>query len=195
MPGEVWRAARNPAIGRPARASADERPAGGRDIETRTPVPGAAITVRCATPADLQPVLGLEQRAFGGDRLSRRSLRRLLAHGRNIVLVAVASGKIVGYALVLLRRGSGVARLYSMARDPAAAATFRGVGRRLLAAAEEAARAAGAAEMRLEVRPDNAAARRLYQASGYVVFARTADYYEDHADALRMRKSLEGTAL
>jgi electron transfer flavoprotein alpha subunit len=49
--------------------------------------------------------------------------------------------------------------------------------------------ASGAAvTMRLEVRADNAAAVALYQRQGYDVVGRTAEYYEDGSDALRMRK-------
>jgi ribosomal protein S18 acetylase RimI-like enzyme len=151
---------------------------------------GPGLAVRRAVPADVTPLAALERRAFTTDRLSRESLRRLIGGGRNIVLVAVAGPRIVGYAVAVLRRGSGIVRLYSIARDPAAGEDFPGVGRRLLIAVEEAARAAGAVEIRLEVRPDNAAALRLYHSLGYVVFARADDYYEDHADALRMRKPL-----
>ena len=60
----------------------------------------------------------------------------------------------------------------------------------LLAAAEEYAKARGAVELRLEVRPDNARALHLYEASGYRSFARLGHYYEDGADALRMRRYL-----
>jgi ribosomal protein S18 acetylase RimI-like enzyme len=126
-----------------------------------------------------------------GDRMSRRSLRRLLSRPSAITLAAVADGEIVGYAMLLLRRNSGVARVYSLVR--AATASGRGVGEALLTAAERAAAERGAVEMRLEVRPDNPRARSLYGRHNYAVFARIADYYEDHADALRMRKSLIGT--
>ncbi|MFO1070542.1 MAG: GNAT family N-acetyltransferase [Geminicoccaceae bacterium] len=144
--------------------------------------------MRPAGIADLAALMRLETAGFPGDRMARRSLRRLLGRPTAQVLVAVAAGSAVGYAMVLLRKGSRAARLYSLVRD--AGSARRGVGGALLAAAERAAVARGAAEMRLEVRTDNAAAIRLYERHGYEVFARIADYYEDHADALRMRKSL-----
>jgi len=40
------------------------------------------------------------------------------------------------------------------------------------------------------VREDNLAALRLYQKHGYQVIGRTADYYQDHGSAIRMRKEL-----
>jgi ribosomal protein S18 acetylase RimI-like enzyme len=148
----------------------------------------ADLLVRGAGLADLPALMRLETDGFVGDRMTRRSVRRLLGRSSAEVLVAVAAGSALGYAMVLLRKGSRVARLYSLVRD--AGSARRGVGGALLAAAERAAVARGAAEMRLEVRTDNAAAIRLYERHGYEVFARIADYYEDHADALRMRKSL-----
>lgn len=152
--------------------------------------PLAAIGVRPATPADLPALEALESAGFTGDRLSRRSLRRLLSRPSASTLVAVADGEIVGYAMLLFRQGSEAARLYSLVRSPASAG--RGVGEALLVAAERAAAEHGAVEMRLEVRPDNDRATGLYERRGYSVSARTADYYADHSDAVRMRKSLSG---
>jgi ribosomal protein S18 acetylase RimI-like enzyme len=102
--------------------------------------------------------------------------------------VAESEGTLLGYALVLFRRGSSRARLYSIARDAQRAP--RGTGGALLAAAERAAAAAGALELGLEVRTDNAAALHLYETSGYRATGRRPAYYEDGADALRMTKIL-----
>lgn len=146
------------------------------------------VGVRPATGADLPALLALESAGFTGDRLSLRSLRRLLSQPSALTLVAVADREIVGYAMLLFRQGSDAARLYSLVRSPAAAG--RGIGEALLRAAERAAAERGAVEMRLEVRPDNAKAMALYGRNGYAAFVRIADYYEDHSDALRMRKSL-----
>lgn len=97
-----------------------------------------------------------------------------------------------GYALVVFRRGSRVARLYSIAVDPSQ--RRRGLGSRLLRAAESAALAAGADELRLEVRADNRAAIAAYEGAGYQPIGRYSDYYEDHADALRLAKGLRAPA-
>ena len=155
-----------------------------------TPAVAEGLTVRRGTPDDLAALGAIESSVFPGDRLSRRSFRRLLSAPSAVTLVAVAGERIVGYAIVLLRRSSSVARLYSLARD--ATDGSRGIGTTLLEAAEREAAARGASQIRLELRADNAAALNLYERHGYVVFGRTADYYEDHADALRMRKSLIG---
>ncbi|HET6520112.1 MAG TPA: peptidase C39 family protein [Geminicoccaceae bacterium] len=141
-----------------------------------------------ATPDDLDDLVAIEQAAFASDRLSRRSFRHLLSRGQARCILARVNDRAVGYALVLLRRGTSLARLYSIASLPESAG--RGIGRALLAAAEAAALEAGCIAMRLEVRPDNGAAIRLYRRGGYREFGRFFDYYEDHAEALRFEKLL-----
>lgn len=162
--------------------------------ETAVPTPTCAEraedppSLRPALPADIDSLVALENRAFTGDRLSRRSFRRFAASSRASLLVLAAADGLCGYALVLYRRGTALARLYSIAVDPERAG--RGCGARLLAGAEAAAFAHGAAVMRLEVRPDNAAAIALYRRRGYRQFGLYANYYEDHADALRFQRWL-----
>jgi ribosomal protein S18 acetylase RimI-like enzyme len=147
-----------------------------------------AETLRLATPDDVPALLEIESRAFDHDRLTRRNFLHLLTRGHAVCLVAEADGRLLGYALVLLRRTTALARLYSLAVDPAARG--RKLGARLLDEAERAAHGEGALFLRLEVRPDNAPAIALYQAHGYRHFGRYLDFYEDHADALRFEKRL-----
>lgn len=155
------------------------------DDRHATPI---AETLRPATPEDVAGLMEIEFRAFDQDRLSRRSFRHLLTKGHAVCLVAEEGGRLLGYALVLLRRTTAPARLYSLAVVPAASG--RGLGARLLDAAARAAHHQGALFLRLEVRPDNAAAIALYQLHGYRHFGRYFDFYEDHADALRFEKRL-----
>ncbi|MFN4088167.1 MAG: GNAT family N-acetyltransferase/peptidase C39 family protein [Alphaproteobacteria bacterium] len=150
----------------------------------------AAVAIRPAVLADLPALLGLEERCFRWDRLSRRSFHHLLTRGHAFTLVAETGGGVRGYALVLVNGATALARLYSFAVEPEARGA--GVGSALLAAAEARAREDGRAVMRLEVRADDAAVVRLYRRAGYVPFERIADYYEDGAAALRMEKALAG---
>lgn len=147
-----------------------------------------AFRLRHARAADLPDLLALEQASFSGDRLSPRQYRHHLNHPRNRLLLAEIGGRVVGSALVFLRRGSDLARLYSIA--VADAARGQGLGAALLDAAERAARNAGARRMRLEVRSDNATAVALYQRRGYRLIARVPGYYEDGQEALRMERHL-----
>lgn len=146
------------------------------------------VAVRTARPCDLDAMEALEQAAFTADRMSRRSLRRLLTAPTAMVLVAERDDRVAGAAVVLVRGGSSRARLYSIAVDPAARG--HGIGRRLLAAAEDAAAARGRDALRLEVRADNAGAVALYRNAGYHPIGRYPAYYADRTDALRFEKAL-----
>lgn len=129
----------------------------------------------------------LEER-FPTDRLSRASLRHLLRHGRASVWVAEQADGLAGNAVVLYRRGTSLARLYSLIVRPDY--QRRGIARALLATVESEAGDRGCRVMQLEVRPDNLAAIRLYRKEGYTVTATAGNFYEDGSDALRMRKHL-----
>ncbi len=155
------------------------------------PYSGMAL-IRPALPADLDALCAIETRAFATDRLSRRSFRRLLASPTAVVLAAEAGGKVVGYALGLVRRGDAQMRLYSIAVD--ARSGRRGVGRALLAAIEAAARRRGCVSLRLEVHEANARAAALYERAGYRAFGRRESYYGDGAAALRYEKALASRA-
>lgn len=142
--------------------------------------------LRPARATDLPVLLALEE-TFPGDRMSARQFRHHLASPRARWRVAEAGGTVLGYALVLLRRGSGLARLYSIVVDPAARG--QGLGHRLLAAAERDAAQAGRTGITLEVRQDNPTANALYQAAGYRRLAALPAYYEDGAPGWRYRKT------
>jgi len=144
--------------------------------------------IRKALGTDIDELLRLESLAFQGDRLSRRSFKRWLRHSGCIFLVREESDGLGGYILVILRRGTRLARLYSLAVDPACQG--KGIAIGLMERAEQAARDAGALYMRLEVAGNNAAAIRLYRKLGYTQFGLYQDYYEDHSDALRMEKCI-----
>lgn len=153
------------------------------------PVTAVAPAIDAATAADIEAIARLEALSFDSDALSRRSLRRLLTRPTAQILVAHdAEGGLVGSAILLFRGTTALARLYSLAVDPAARGT--GIGRALLLAAEAAASTRAAAILRLEVRVDNAAAIGLYRSEGYEPFGRYAAYYADRTDALRLQKRL-----
>ena len=155
-----------------------------------TPMPAtAAVRVRRAELSDLDDLVALEEQSFAGDRLSRAQYRRHLDSESALVLVASANHRyFLGTAVVFFRKGSGVARLYSIATR--AEARGKGVGSALIEAAEQAARRKRRHALRLEVRTDNAAAIRLYERLGYERIGHYAGYYEDGADAWRYEKAL-----
>jgi [ribosomal protein S18]-alanine N-acetyltransferase len=156
-----------------------------------------SITIRKGRLADIDRLVAIENAAFEGDRLSRRSLRAYLTKPNVSLLVAEADvggfAQVIGYALVAFRKDSKKARLYSLASDPAYRfGSGRGLGRKLLAACERDAAERGADSLVLEVRADNARAIALYETREYTKFATIPDYYEDGASALRYEKRLSG---
>ena len=147
-----------------------------------------AIHLRQPHEGDIADLAAIENVAFPGDRLSRRSLKRLLGSPSATAIVVEWEGRMAGYAVVLFRRGTLAARLYSIAVAPKLAG--RGIGSALLNAAPDAALARGRTLVRLEVRADNRPAIALYEKAGYRAIGRKPGYYEDGEDALRMEKSL-----
>jgi len=150
--------------------------------------PPPAPLIRNAGIADIPALTAIEARCFDDDRLSRRSFQHLLTRGHAINLVIESAGRVAGYAVVLLHKGTSLARLYSIAVEPEL--RTRGLGTMLLEEAERRAAAEGCAFMRLEVRPDNVSAVARYRAAGYREFGVLSDYYADHSEALRMEKPL-----
>lgn len=146
----------------------------------------SAPLVRPARKSELTALLALETRCFEQDRISRRSFQRFIEHPQDLLLVAEIAGQLQGYILVLFRRNTRLARIYSVAVAPDTRGL--GLGRALMLAAEDGARDKGAVFMRLEVRADNTAAQNLYQSLGYRQFGVFHDYYEDHQSALRYQK-------
>ncbi len=145
---------------------------------------------RTAELADLPELLRLEAQ-FVGDRLRPRQLRYHLGHADKRLRVCANGNDLHGYSLTLKRRGSLIARLYSLVVDQAMRGG--GLGTKLLIDAEIQAQQSGAQCVRLEVRADNAAALALYVRAGYHVFGQHKHYYDDGMDAVRLQKRLTAT--
>lgn len=142
-----------------------------------------APTIRPAIAADLPALNALVERAYrgdaarvgwtheadllGGQRTDVGALADTLADGAHLLLVAEDDGALIGTVTVVI---DDVAHLGMLAVDPVRQAS--GVGRRLVAAAEQVARDAGVAAVEMTViglRPELIA---WYQRLGY---ARTGE--------------------
>jgi [ribosomal protein S18]-alanine N-acetyltransferase len=150
-------------------------------------MPGA-VTLRRGRVSDLAELLALEGAVFTTDKLSRRSFRNFLTSSHASLIVAEEASKFAGYVLVLYPPRSKAARLYSIAVAPHIGG--RGIGPKLLAAAEEAAKRRRRRAMRLEVHEHNTRAIARYEKSGYRMFGRHHEYYDDRGHALRFEKPL-----
>ncbi|MBL0162276.1 MAG: GNAT family N-acetyltransferase [Xanthomonadales bacterium] len=146
------------------------------------------VRVRRALPADLDDLIALENASFSSDRLSPRQWKHHLGSDRASILLVERQGRTGAAAVLFFRKGSPLARLYSLA--VAAELRGRGIGEVLLEACEGEAAGCGCTQMRLEVRSDNLAAQRLYARRGYRLFASRPGYYEDGATALCYEKML-----
>jgi ribosomal-protein-alanine N-acetyltransferase len=157
--------------------------------DSRPPPQGrSGLVIREARSTDIAALTKLEAECFASDRLSRRSLVSLAKSPSACVLIADDEGRPKGYAVLLIRRGSQRARLYSIAVSPQA--TGHGIGSKLLSAVEDVARGRGSSRLHLEVRADNPKAIRLYEQAGYRRVGQRRDYYEDGATALLFDRPL-----
>ena len=145
-----------------------------------------AVEIREMTVADLMAVMAIEQTAFSMPW--RESTFESLLHRTDAdLLAAFADGRLVGYAVCWTVVDQ--AELGNVAVD--VEWRNRGVGRRLVEAALERARAREAEECFLEVRESNLVARRLYEELGFAAIGRRRRYYASPVeDALVMRIEL-----
>ena len=146
------------------------------------------IVIREATLDDIDALNTLEKACFDTDRISRRSFRWMIEKAHSLLLVAMIKQELVGYVLLLYSRGTSLGRVYSLAVS--SQHRKAGIAARLMKEAEIQALDDGRSFLRLEVRPDNRSAIQLYEKLGYQRFDIVTDYYEDHADALRLMKVL-----
>lgn len=145
------------------------------------------FNIRPANTEDIDALVGLEKLFPASDQFSRDNWRRLLK-ANGATLVATHKGQVCGAILVLFRKGSKIARIYTLSVSPDMRG--KGVGPALLSAADEEGRRRGCLETRLEVRESNTPAISLYERHGYSVMARATQYYPGGEDALRMSKAL-----
>ena len=172
-----------------------------KDVDATSTQP--SIVLRVAELRDLASLQHIEQTCFTTDRLSKSRFKfyidaqhaELIVAERaptnsdsNVDKKAQGVNSIVGYGLLLLRRGTQLTRLYSVAVLPEARGL--GVAEKLINSLGERALLRGKRFMRLEVAVGNAGAIALYKKLGFSQFGMYTDYYDDHTDALRMQKVL-----
>ena len=141
--------------------------------------------------ADLAALAQLEDASFVCDGVAKRAMAGFLRSPAALVLADFAGDDLRGHLILRFNAGHRIARVYSIAVAPGFQG--QGVGRALLAAAEQAALGRGSERVRAEVSVDNAASQALFRASGYAVFGAYEDYYEDGGDALRFQKIVKPT--
>lgn len=155
--------------------------------------PPVAVVVDRMTVADLDAVHVIEREAFSTPWPAHAYQQELETNRLAHYIVARWGDEIVGFAGMWLLVDEAHVTTF------ATRSTWRrqGIGERLLLALLDLARARGAHEATLEVRPSNAAARRLYEKYGFRTVGLRPRYYSDnHEDALIMTtEPLEGRAM
>jgi ribosomal protein S18 acetylase RimI-like enzyme len=151
---------------------------------------------RNAIAADLDAIARIEQVSFvhAGERFGERRVRYLIDSPRVIVRIAELDEKVSGWicGLAVARSPQPWGRIYALAVDPAARG--KKIGPQLLGEMIELLRQQGAKSIFLEVRPDNHAAIRLYEKSGFVPWRELEHYYGPGRPALRMVLNQPGSA-
>ena len=157
------------------------------------------VTITPATWRDFRDVLALERVCFEGDSWPWIDIMAALTFPDAVRLKACIRGtvtepsegaggdgpKAIGFIFGDRRRSQGLGWIASIGVHPAY--QRRGVGTRLLTACEKAL---GTPQVRLTLRPSNLAARRVYDAAGYVEIGRLERYYRDGEDGIMMEKLL-----
>jgi len=159
----------------------------------------ADLTVRPKRATDDEFVLGLSQRVFAAySRDPLASMHGMLEERGAEAAVAQLGRARVGFVLLgyeRLARPFGpwqrpvVARLNAIAVRPDAEG--RGIGRALLASAEEMARAAGAVSIWLLTAENNVRARRLFESGGFLPLVRAPTAYARGQAGITMFRLLD----
>jgi ribosomal-protein-alanine N-acetyltransferase len=138
---------------------------------------------------DIEPVMVIENELFGDEAWSDAMFWSELAQrDTRLYLVEETDGAVTAYA-GLCTYAPHEAYIQTIAVAPNA--QRQGIGTALLKVLLDETRNRGVDHLDLEVRADNAAARRLYERHGFAEIAVRRNYYQPSgADAIVMRKDL-----
>jgi ribosomal-protein-alanine N-acetyltransferase len=149
----------------------------------------APVKLRPALKRDVSAILHLERACFTSaeETFNRRQIRYLIGDPRATVTVAVRCGRVIGWAVGLVRqhRRSRSGRLYAVAVHPDAQG--RHLGRRLVEHTLAALAGLGIERIFLEVRSDNTPAISLYRKMGFADHRELPNYYGEWAHGKRMK--------
>lgn len=151
------------------------------------------MTLRLATPDDLDAIMVIERRSFPTDAWSAEAMAAELSGAYSHFLVDEEEGTVLGYGGLRAVRGAADADIQTIAFLEEHRGAGR--GRTLLRALLAEGSVRGAREVFLEVRADNPGAEGLYISEGFVEIARRPRYYQpDDVDAIVMRLDLRAWA-
>ncbi len=160
----------------PGEASASEFP-------SSSPATAGEVVIRPLQQRDIGQVMMIEEAAFS-QPWPRATFEGFITRQDTDALVAAQGDRILGYAICWTVLDQSELGNIALAED----ARGNGLARCLLAAALDLIRQRGSKECFLEVRESNNAARRLYDAAGFVVIGRRKGYYRRPVEAAEVRR-------
>ena len=149
--------------------------------------------IQIANASEIDAIFEIEQKCFPEKvAYSKRQLEYLILNANNDCLVEKQDGIIRAFLIVTYRQGSLTCNIETIDVDPAF--KNKGIGLKLMEAAEIEAKRRGMRWSQLEVSEGNDAALKLYKKAGYTLKERIEGYYAfEHngtRNAIRMVKSL-----
>lgn len=149
------------------------------------------MRLRPFRPADLDTLYEIDRECFPpGISYPREEIRRSVEFRGGKTWIAEEGGEVVGF-LIAHRQTGRVGHIVTI--DVRQTARRRGIGRRLMQAAEEWARANRLGLIYLETAEDNRAAQEFYEVLGYRKVEKIPRYYSDGTAAWVMIKGLDRT--
>lgn len=149
----------------------------------------AVPTLRLATRDDADVIARLSrdriERGLGWSWTVPRVLRSIRDHETNVV-VATDAARTLGFGIMKYHEEDAHLLLLAVQAEH----ERRGVGRALVDWLERAARVAGVAQIALEARVGNPAARAFYRRLGYCEQQSVPGYYQGREACIRMVKDL-----
>jgi len=150
------------------------------------PAKTEAFHLRPPQPGDVHALVAAEAACFSDPWPGQFFVSELFAPGRFHRLLVASDGRLVAYLFAAWQY------LDLHVLKVATVEPFRrqGLGRRMMALAEQHAREMGGESVTLEVRESNVAAIAMYLTLGYTEVGRRRRYYADGEDALVMTLQL-----
>jgi len=148
-------------------------------------MPTHAIRLRLARAPDARAIAAMSRDLIElglGWKYDAAKVARLIAEPEVATLVATDRLGLAGFAI--LQFGDERAHLVLLAVRPRS--QRQGVARRMMQWLFASARVAGMADISLELRAGNQAAREFYRAMGFADAGLVNHYYREHEPALRM---------
>jgi ribosomal-protein-alanine N-acetyltransferase len=156
-------------------------------------MPATNITLRLATRSDAQAIATLSRDLIEAGLAwswTPERVARSIANRDTVTLVACDAERVIAFAI--MHFGDARGRLNLLAVRARYQRT--GIGRRMVAWLEASALVAGIEAIELELRRDNAGARRFYERLGFRPVGIVARYYGGTVDALRMARDIRRVA-